>query len=70
MSGVNRKKVGMTSISMKREKYSCKLSKVGFHCVGYQVRTFRGDGYSALQLGFDDKAGKTLLKQGRKQVIF
>ncbi len=58
MSGLIGKKVGMTSIYDKNGKnIPCTVIEVG-PCVVTQVRTLEVDGYSALQLGFDDKAEK------------
>ncbi len=58
MSGLIGKKVGMTSIFDENGKnMPCTVIEVG-PCVVTQVRTLEVDGYSALQLGFDDKAEK------------
>ena len=58
MSGLIGKKVGMTSIFDENGKNCpCTVIEVG-PCVVTQVRTLEVDGYSALQLGFDDKAEK------------
>ena len=58
MSGLIGKKVGMTSIFDENGKnIPCTVIEVG-PCVVTQVRTLEVDGYSALQLGFDDKAEK------------
>ena len=58
MSGLIRKKVGMTSIFDENGKnIPCTIIEVG-PCVVTQVRTKEVDGYEALQLGFDDKADK------------
>lgn len=58
MSGLIGKKVGMTSIFDENGKnIPCTVVEAG-PCVVTQVRTEEVDGYSALQLGFDDKAEK------------
>ncbi len=58
MSGLIGKKIGMTSIFDERGKnIPCTVIEAG-PCVVTQVRTEEVDGYSALQLGFDDKAEK------------
>ncbi|PCJ94579.1 MAG: 50S ribosomal protein L3 [Flavobacteriaceae bacterium] len=58
MSGLIGKKVGMTSIFDENGKnVPCTVIEAG-PCVVTQVRTEEVDGYSALQLGFDDKAEK------------
>jgi large subunit ribosomal protein L3 len=58
MSGLIGKKVGMTSIFDENGKnMPCTVIEVG-PCVVTQVRTLEVDGYSALQIGFDDKAEK------------
>ncbi|NHF58238.1 50S ribosomal protein L3 [Flavobacteriaceae bacterium TP-CH-4] len=58
MSGLIGKKVGMTSIFDENGKnVPCTVIQAG-PCVVTQVRTKEVDGYSALQLGFDDKAEK------------
>ena len=55
MSGLIGKKVGMTSIFDENGKnIPCTVIEAG-PCVVTQVRTEEVDGYSALQLGFDDK---------------
>ncbi len=58
MSGLIGKKVGMTSIFDENGKnVPCTVILAG-PCVVTQVRTEEVDGYSALQLGFDDKTEK------------
>lgn len=58
MSGLIGKKIGMTSIYNEEGKnMPCTVIEVG-PCVVTQVRTLEVDGYSALQLGFDDKKEK------------
>ena len=58
MSGLIGKKIGMTSLFDEQGKnIPCTVIELG-PCVVTQVRTEGVDGYSALQLGFDDKAEK------------
>jgi len=58
MSGLIGKKIGMTSLFDEQGKnIPCTVIELG-PCVVNQVRTEEVDGYSALQLGFDDKAEK------------
>ena len=58
MSGLIGRKIGMTSIFDENGKnIPCTVIQAG-PCVVTQVRTEEVDGYSALQLGFDDKAEK------------
>jgi len=55
MSGLIGKKIGMTSIFNDSGKnVPCTVIEAG-PCIVTQVRTEEIDGYSALQLGFDDK---------------
>ena len=62
MSGLIGKKIGMTSIFDENGKnIPCTVIEVG-PCVVTQVRTKEVDGYSAFQLGFDDKAEKNANK--------
>lgn len=62
MSGLIGRKIGMTSIFDEHGKnIPCTVLEVG-PCVVTQVRTEAVDGYSALQLGFDDKAEKRTRK--------
>lgn len=62
MSGLIGKKVGMTSIFDENGKnIPCTVIQAG-PCVVTQVRTEEVDGYSALQLGFDDKAESRAIK--------
>ena len=62
MSGLIGKKVGMTSIFDEQGKnIPCTVLEVG-PCVVTQVRTEEVDGYTALQLGFDDKKEKQTTK--------
>ncbi|MGI9547120.1 MAG: 50S ribosomal protein L3 [Flavobacteriaceae bacterium] len=58
MSGLIGRKIGMTSIFDDNGKnIPCTVIEAG-PCIVTQVRTEEVDGYSALQLGFDDKAEK------------
>ena len=62
MSGLIGKKIGMTSIfDVNGKNMPCTVIEVG-PCVVTQVRTEEVDGYSALQLGFDDKTEKSATK--------
>ncbi len=62
MSGLIGKKIGMTSIFDENGKnIPCTVIEAG-PCVVTQVRTEEIDGYSAVQLGFDDKADKNATK--------
>ena len=62
MSGLIGKKIGMTSIFNDSGKnVPCTVIEAG-PCIVTQVRTEENDGYSALQLGFDDKAEKNAIK--------
>ena len=62
MSGLIGKKIGMTSIFDENGKnIPCTVIEAG-PCVVTQVRTEEVDGYSALQLGFDDKTEKHVNK--------
>ena len=62
MSGLIGRKLGMTSIFDENGKnIPCTVIEAG-PCVVTQVRTEEVDGYSALQLGFDDKAEKHTTK--------
>ena len=62
MSGLIGKKIGMTSIFDENGKnIPCTVIEAG-PCIVTQVRTEEVDGYSALQLGFDDKTEKSTTK--------
>jgi large subunit ribosomal protein L3 len=62
MSGLIGKKIGMTSIFDENGKnIPCTVIEAG-PCVVTQVRTNEVDGYTALQLGFDDKGEKHATK--------
>jgi large subunit ribosomal protein L3 len=62
MTGIIGKKVGMTSIfDEDRKQIACTLVQVG-PCVVTQVKTIETDGYSAVQLAFDDKKEKNTPK--------
>ena len=59
MSGLIGRKIGMTSLFDENGKnIPCTVIEAG-PCVVTQVRTIEVDGYSALQLGFDDKKAKS-----------
>jgi len=59
MSGLIGKKIGMTSIFDENGKnIPCTVIQAG-PCVVTQVRTEENDGYTAVQLGFDDKTEKS-----------
>ncbi|WP_111708148.1 50S ribosomal protein L3 [Lutibacter citreus] len=59
MSGLIGRKIGMTSLFDENGKnIPCTVIEAG-PCVVTQVRTEEIDGYSALQLGFDDKKAKS-----------
>jgi len=59
MPGLIAKKIGMTSIfSTEGNNIPCTVLQAG-PCVVAQVKTPEKDGYSALQLGFDDKKEKS-----------
>ena len=62
MSGLIGRKIGMTSLfDEKGKNIPCTVLEVG-PCVVTQVRTKAVDGYEAVQLGFDDKAEKQVVK--------
>src|SRR5210317_1112813 len=62
MSGLIGKKIGMTSIFDENGKnIPCTVIQAG-PCIVTQVRTEEVDGYSALQLGFDDATDKSANK--------
>jgi large subunit ribosomal protein L3 len=62
MQGLIGKKVGMTSIYDANGKYvPCTVLQAG-PCVVTQVKTLEKDGYSAVQLGFEDKKEKHATK--------
>ena len=62
MSGLIGRKIGMTSLFDENGKnIPCTVIEAG-PCVVTQVRTNEVDGYSALQLGFDDKSEKHATK--------
>lgn len=64
MSGLIGKKIGMTSIFDENGKnIPCTVIEAG-PCIVTQVRTEEVDGYSALQLGFDDATEKSATKAG------
>jgi large subunit ribosomal protein L3 len=58
MAGIIRRKIGMTSVfSAEGKNIPCTVIEAG-PCVVTQVKTEEKDGYSALQLAFDDKKEK------------
>ena len=62
MSGLIGKKIGMTSIfDESGNNVPCTVIEAG-PCVVTQIRTEENDGYSAYQLGFDDKSEKNSSK--------
>jgi len=62
MSGLIGKKIGMTSLYDDNGKnIPCTVLEIG-PCMVTQVRTKAVDGYEAVQLGFDDKAEKQVVK--------
>ena len=62
MSGLIGKKIGMTSLYDDNGKnIPCTVLELG-PCLVTQVRTKAVDGYEAVQLGFDDKAEKQVVK--------
>ena len=62
MSGLLGKKIGMTSIYDEAGKViPVTVIKAG-PCVVTQVRTVEKDGYSAIQLGFDENKMKNIPK--------
>ncbi len=61
MSGIIGKKVGMTSIfDAEGRNIPCTVIEAG-PCVVTQVKTEEVDGYSSIQLGYDEKKRKTQL---------
>ena len=65
MSGLIGKKIGMTSIYDENGKnIPCTVIEAG-PCIVTQVRTEEVDGYSALQLGFDDATEKNATKAAK-----
>ncbi|MCQ2224567.1 MAG: 50S ribosomal protein L3 [Paludibacteraceae bacterium] len=62
MPGLIGKKIGMTSVfSAEGKNIPCTVVEVG-PCVVTQIKTVEKDGYSALQLGFEDKKEKHTTK--------
>ncbi|MCE2495206.1 MAG: 50S ribosomal protein L3 [Flavobacteriales bacterium] len=59
MSGIIGKKVGMTSIFDEQGKnHACTVIEAG-PCVVTQVKTIEKEGYSTVQLGFDERSEKS-----------
>ena len=62
MSGLIGKKIGMTSVFNEEGKnIPCTVIEAG-PCVVTQVKTVEKDGYSAVQIAYDDKAEKNTNK--------
>ena len=62
MSGLIGKKIGMTSLfDEKGKNMPCTVIEAG-PCIVTQVRTDKVDGYEGVQLGFDDKTEKHVIK--------
>lgn len=62
MSGIIGKKIGMTSLFDENGKnIPCTVIQAG-PCSVLQIRTLEKDGYSSVQLGFDDKKEKSTSK--------
>ncbi|WP_103327555.1 50S ribosomal protein L3 [Bacteroidetes bacterium endosymbiont of Geopemphigus sp.] len=62
MSGIIGKKIGMTSLFDENGKnIPCTVIQAG-PCSVLQIRTLKKDGYSSVQLGFDDKKEKNTPK--------
>ena len=62
MSGLIGKKIGMTSVfDESGNNTPCTVIEAG-PCIVTQIRTEENDGYSAYQLGFDDKSEKNSSK--------
>lgn len=65
MSGIIGKKLGMTSFyDANGKNIPCTIVEAG-PCVVTQVKTIEKDGYSALQIGFDEKKEKTTNKAAK-----
>lgn len=62
MSGILAKKIGMTQIFEDGKFIPVTVVEAGPNYV-LQKKTVENDGYTALQLGFDEKKEKTLLNQ-------
>ena len=61
MSGIIGKKIGMTSLFLEGKNIPCTLIEAG-PCSVTQIKTIEKDGYSAIQLGFDDAKSKNITK--------
>ena len=62
MAGIIGKKIGMTSVySAEGKNLPCTLIKAG-PCVVTQIKSEEKDGYSSIQLGFEDKKEKNTSK--------
>lgn len=68
MSGIIGKKIGMTSFyDANGKNQSCTVVQAG-PCVVTQVKKSEKDGYTAIQLGFDDKREKSAKKAEKGHV--
>ncbi|HLF14335.1 MAG TPA: 50S ribosomal protein L3 [Bacteroidota bacterium] len=62
MTGILGKKIGMTSVFDERgQSIPCTVIEAG-PCTITQIKTIEKDGYTALQLGFDDKPERAVNK--------
>ena len=61
MSGIIGKKIGMTSLFLEGKNIPCTLIEAG-PCSVTQIKTIEKDGYSSIQLGFDDAKSKNTTK--------
>ena len=68
MPGLIGKKVGMTSVfSAEGKSIPCTVIEAG-PCVVTQVKTIEKDGYTAIQLGFDDNSYFTKFFKTNKRI--
>lgn len=62
MTGILGKKIGMTSVFDERgQSIPCTVIEAG-PCTITQIKTLEKDGYTALQIGFDDKPERAVTK--------
>jgi len=61
MSGIIGKKIGMTSLFLEGKNIPCTLIEAG-PCSVTQIKTIEKDGYSSIQLGFDNAKSKNITK--------
>ncbi len=62
MTGILGKKIGMTSVFDERgQSVPCTVIEAG-PCTITQIKTVEKDGYTALQMGFDDKPARAVSK--------